>query len=168
MTNRATFSLVLALWALWTPPGALAQDKLRIGELTNTDRLYMTQQRAGLDDLAARNLGRQFNGDKNHDLALLQALLDTGLVHADQTRELQAMGVIMGDLLAADLGMHWVLYEDKMGRSRALRYQQSDNYLFPMTMISRRREAGNQTAVTAIYRKAYGIIASGKPALPFQ
>ena len=31
------------------------------------------------------------------------------------------MGVIMGDLLAADLKLHWVIYEDRQGRSRALR-----------------------------------------------
>jgi hypothetical protein len=89
-------------------------------------------------------------------------------VRPDQTRELQAMGVIMGDLLAADLGLHWVIYEDRMGRSRALRYKQSDDYLFPMTMISRRQEADNHTPVTAIYQKAYDIMAASKPALPFQ
>jgi hypothetical protein len=78
------------------------------------------------------------------------------------------MGVIMGDLLATDLDMHWVIYEDRLGRSRALRYQQSDNYLFPMTMISRRREADNHTPVADIYHKAREIIASRQPAMPFQ
>ena len=46
----------------------------------------------------------------------------------------------MGDLLAVELGMHWIVYEDDMGRSRALRYQQSEVVLFPITMIARRRE----------------------------
>jgi len=160
MTYRKIFGLTLALWALWTTPGALGQDNVRIGELSNTDLQYMAQQRATLDDLAARNFGRPFNGDRDNDLALLQALLDKRLVRPDQTRELQAMGVIMGDLLAADLGLHWVIYEDRMGRSRALRYKQSDEYLFPMTMISRRQESDNHTPVTAIYQKAYDIMAA--------
>lgn len=160
--------LGLALWALWVAPGALAQDKVQIAKLTNTDLVYMAQQRASLDDLAERNFGHPFNGNRNNDLTLLQDLLDKRLVHPDQTRALQAMGVIMGDLLASDLGLHWVIYEDRMGRSRALRYKQSDNYLFPMTMISRRQEADNHTPVTTIYQKAYDIMAASLPALPFQ
>lgn len=168
MTYRTIIHLTLALWALWAAPEVLGQDKVRIGELTNTDRQFMARQRATLDDLATRNFGHPFNGNKDNDLALLQGLLDKRLVRPDQTLELQAMGVIMGDLLAADLGLHWVIYEDRMGRSRALRYKQSDDYLFPMTMISRRREADNHTPVTTIYQKAYDIMATSKPALPFQ
>ena len=121
-----------------------------------------------MQDLAVMNLGRQFNGDRNLDLDLLQALLDKQLVRPDQVRELQAMGVIMGDLLAAELGMRWVLYEDNVGRSRALRYQKSDILLFPITMIARRREAGNKTSVVEIYQKASNIIAKSTSAFPFQ
>ena len=86
----------------------------------------------------------------------------------DQVRELQAMGVIMGDRLAAELGRRWVLYEDNVGRSRALRYQKSDILLFPITMIARRREAGNKTSVIEIYQQASNIIAKSTSALPFQ
>lgn len=168
MTYRVFISFLLPFWAIWACAGAQAKDGVRIGELSYYDQRYMKDQRATLEDLAARNFGGRFSGNKDNDLALLQKLLDKGLVGPDQTRELQAMGVIMGDLLAADLDMHWVIYEDRMGRSRALRYQQSDDYLFPMTMISRRREAENETPVTTIYQKAHDIIASRKPALPFQ
>ena len=118
--------------------------------------------------LAAASLGRRFNGNKNSDLQILQLLLDRRLVTPEQTRELQAMGVIMGDLLAADLDMHWVIYEDRQGRSRALRYRETEEYLFPITMISRRQEADNHTPVAAIYQKAYDIIAPLRPALPFR
>ena len=128
----------------------------------------MDSQRASLDDLARRHLGRQFRSSKSNDLELLQLLLDRKLILPGQTRELQAMGVIMGDLLAQDLDMHWVIYEDKVGRSRALRYRETENYLFPMTMISRRREADNQTPVVDIYQKAYGLIDPIRDPLPFQ
>jgi hypothetical protein len=168
MKYRTFISLLLALCTVWASPAALAQNNAHIGELTNVDRQYMAEQRTTLEDLAASRLGRHFNGDKNNDLALLQALLDKRLIEPEQTRQLQAMGVVMGDLLAADLDMHWVIYEDGLGRSRALRYEQSDNYLFPMTMISRRQEADNHTPVADIYQKAHDIIASRKPALPFQ
>lgn len=159
-------SLLLALLA--QVPGALGQEGARISELSYLDRQYMAQQRETLSELVERNFGRQFNGGRENDLELLQLLLDRRLVRPDQTRELQAMGVIMGDLLAADLDMHWVVYEDPLGRSRALRYRETDNYLFPMTMISRRREADNRTPVQEIYQKAYDIIAPLRPDMPFQ
>ena len=147
---------------------ANAQQEARVSDISQLDRRYMTQQRETLDNLASINLGRRFSGNKENDLQILQLLLDRRLVRADQTRELQAMGVIMGDLLAADLDMHWVIYEDALGRSRALRYRQSQEYLFPITMISRRQEADNHTPVTAIYQKAYDIIDPLRPELPFR
>ena len=139
-----------------------------MGDLTNVEWQFMAQQRETIKGLAMMNLGRQFNGDRKLDLALLQALLDKQLVRPDQVRELQAMGVIMGDLLAAELDMHWVLYEDNVGRSRALRYKESDVLLFPITMIARRGKGGNKTSVVEIYQKASNIIDKSTPALPFQ
>jgi hypothetical protein len=168
MTFRTYSGLLLALWAIAGCASVQAQNNAHIGELSYFDRQYMQEQRAVLTDLVARSFGGRFSGNKNNDLGLLQNLLDKSLVRPDQTRELQAMGVIMGDLLAADLGMHWVIYEDRAGRNRALRYQASDNYLFPVTMISRRREVDNRTPVADIYQKAHDIIASRKPELPFQ
>lgn len=168
MSTKSLFRIVLVLLASLTAGASQAEKPPLIGELSPIDLQYMAEQRQSLQDLAAINLGRQFSGDKARDLDLLQTLLDRQLVRADQVRELQAMGVIMGDLLAADLGMHWVIYEDAEGRSRALRYAQTDNYLFPITMIARRREVGNETSVQAIYQKAYDIINASRPAPPFQ
>jgi hypothetical protein len=145
-----------------------ADQAFRISELSKLDQQYMSQQRERLRDLAAINLGRQFTGDRDRDIELLQALLDNQLVKQGQVRELQAMGVVLGDLLAAEHGMHWVIYEDRLGRTRALRYRDSDDFLFPITMIARRREAGNQAPVLQIYQKASDIIRDSIPPLPFQ
>ena len=168
MLTLRTPACLLLLLGLSLSSWVLAQDEPRISDLSYLDRQFMQQQRDLLDDMAARNFGRQFSGERDRDLALLQRMLDTGMVRKDQTRELQAMGIIMGDLLAADLGLQWVVYEDRLGRSRALRYQSSDNYLFPVTMIARRREAGNDTPVAEIYRKARDSITEVIPPLPFQ
>ena len=158
-----------AILTLLLASGAAAQPiDLRIDELSSIDVQYMDQQRADLKELAAKHLGRQFRGQRDNDLAILQALLDRRHVRNDQPRELQAMGVIMGDLLASDLNLHWVVYIDKRGRSRALRYRESDNYLFPITLISRRREANNLTPVVDIYEQARAGFLKDLPALPFQ
>lgn len=159
---------ILVLWLSFTAAWSLGQQAVHISELSKLDREFMAQQVQLLQDLAATKLGRRFSGDRDRDLDLLQTLLDRQLVRSNQVRELQAMGVVMGNLLAAELEMHWVIYEDKQGRSRALRYKNSDNYLFPITMIARRREVGNQTPVIDIYQKAYEIIDRSRPTLPFR
>ena len=161
-------TIVGAFWLLLVSFCVAGEQPPRIGELSFTDRQYMAQQRASLDDLARAKLGSQISGNKDRDLALLQTLLDRNLISADQTKELQSMGVIMGDLLAKELDMQWVIYEDVIGRSRALRYKDTDNYLFPMTMISRRREAGNLSTVSHIYQRALDLVKPHLPALPFQ
>ncbi len=168
MASKFAIPLALLLCSCWFAVPGMAEQPVRIGELSSLDRQYMAQQRQHLQDLAASKLGRRFNGDKERDLELLQVLLDQQLVRGDQVRELQAMGIIMGDLLASDLGMHWVIYEDNAGRSRALRFQDSDHYLFPVTMIARRREVGNQTPVATIYQKAYDIIDGSRTTQPLR
>ncbi|MEH6568009.1 MAG: DUF3806 domain-containing protein [Halioglobus sp.] len=158
-------TLLLAL--IFSLP-VLGQKPPLISDLTMVDIQYMNNQRALIEDLTRNNFGSAFNRNRDHDLDLLQRLLDRDLVNPKQTAELQAMGIIMGDLLAADLDLHWVIYEDSVGRSRALRYRQSEEYLFPVTMISRRREADNRTGVNDVYQKAYDIMKASKPPLPFQ
>jgi len=135
--------------------------------LTELDRQYMDRQRAMVDELSRRYLG-QSCCDGVEELALLQRLLDEEVVRPDQPLELQAMGVVLGDILAAELDMDWVIYEDRLGRSRALRLGQSDNLLFPVTMISRRREAGNLETVDDIFNSAYSAIEPLKPRRPYQ
>lgn len=159
---------VLMLLSVLCSPWSQAQDEPRISELTNIDRQYMADQRRLIDDLARSQVGRQFSGNIENDLALLQLLLDRRLVRPEQKQELQAMGVIMGDLLAEDLDLNWVLYEDQQGRSRALRYRNGTDVLFPITMISRRREADNRTPVADIYAKARDRGMAIRPPLPFQ
>lgn len=145
-----------------------AKEEVIISEPSYLDKQYMQQQRELLAELLARNYGARLSGQKQRDLSLLQRLLDDQLVRSNQTRELQAMGVVMGDLLSTELGLHWVIYEDQIGRSRALRYKDTDNYLFPVTMISRRREGDNHARVADIYQKAVDAITPAIPKLPFQ
>ena len=162
-------ALVLTvLIALPATAQSIAQDAARITDLSEMDHRYMNDQRDAMNDLAGRTFGGRFTGETELDIKRLQRLLDENRVRPDQTRELQAMGIILGDLLAKDLGMHWVIYEDKIGRSRALRYRQTEEYLFPVTMISRRREVRNINSVADIYGKAYDIIEAVRPKLPFQ
>lgn len=168
MKQTALHHLLLVLVLCWTSASNAADRDLEISQLSPLDNTYMLQQRQSMQTLAARHLGRQFSGDKKRDLELLQALLDKGLVGDSQRRELQAMGIILGDILAKELGMHWVVYEDKIGRSRALRLKSTEHYLFPVTMIARRRQVANRQPVADIYQRAVDSIASVREPLPFE
>ena len=162
---------ILYLLASLLAPAAsaqLEQEEVRVYSLTRIDRDFMEEQRDSVDQLARIHLGRQVRGDKANDLEVLQQLLDEDLVGPDQTVLLQGMGVVLGDLLSEELGMPWVVYEDRLGRSRALRAGTSDHYLFPVTMISRRVEAGAPVDVDAIYDKAVSLIEPHLPQRPFQ
>ncbi len=146
---------------------SIASETPKISELTPLDLQYIQTQKFAIEEIA-RSLGQRFNGSVDNDIALLQRLLDSRKIGHTMTRELQAMGFILGDLLAKELNMHWVIYQDTHGRSRALRYKDSENYLFPVTMISRRREVKNLTSVESIYNKAYKTIDPIRDPLPFQ
>ena len=145
----------------------LASGTPKISELTPLDIQYIRTQKSAIQE-TARSVGQNFTGHVENDIALLQRLLDSKKIVRTMTLELQAMGFILGDLLANELDMHWVIYHDTYGRSRALRYKDSENYLFPVTMISRRREVNNLTSVRNIYNKAYETIDPLRDPIPFQ
>jgi hypothetical protein len=168
MFEKIPVRILLTGWLMLATVVFAADPPGQISELGTMDRQYMQQQRNRIDELARFDLGRQLREDKTHNLDILQTLLDRQLVSTDQTLELQAMGVVLGDLLAAELDMHWVIYEDKYGRSRALQLGSSDNFLFPITMISRRFEAGARVDVTAVFDKAAKIIQPYRTPLPFR
>lgn len=150
-------------------PGAAGQGMPpRTYSLSAVDRDFMEEQRERIDALARTHLGRQIRGDKENDLTVLQQLLDQRLVKPDEVLLLQAMGVVLGDLLSAELKMPWVIYEDKLGRSRALRLGLTDHYLFPITMISRRAEVGAAVDVRDVYGKAVAAIERHRAPRPFQ
>lgn len=148
ITQRIAALLILAL----VTAASFAAPK--INPLSPSDARQLDYQRSAMRDLAALHLGRRLGLGKERDLETLQTMLDRDVVEAGQTRDLQSMGVVLGDLLAAELDMDWVVYEDQYGRSRALQLGPSENFLFPVTMISRRVDAGIPVNVREIYQKA--------------
>ncbi len=148
-------SVILALLVLLAPLSH-AQE-WRTEPLSAIDQRYIEDARGRLDDIARRHLGRQFSGDQQFDLRLLQTMLDRQLVRRDQIDLLQAMGFVLGDLLKREENLNWVIYIDKRGRSRALEVPGKREFIFPVTMISRRVEAGIDVNVEEIYQRARGI-----------
>ena len=156
-------SIVIAL--LICAPLSVAQPpdfEVVIEPLTLIDRQFMTAQRERVEQLANR-LGRGLTTNVDRDLDTLQRILDDRMVPSDDTLTLQAMGLVFGDLLGQRLDMDWVVYRDRKGRSRALRYREIDIFLFPITMISRRQEAGSDRRLKSLFEE---IVVDTRPQLP--
>jgi hypothetical protein len=162
--------VVLTVLALLPAAAVQAQqtgDERRLSPLSALDRRYMDSQRARVNELTLAEYGGRCCR-REAELEYLQRLLDDRVVTGEDIQELQAMGILLGDLLASELDLHWTVYEDARGRSRALQYHETDNFLFPVTMISRRRSAGDQTPVAEIYHQAVEAMEKARPPLPFE
>ena len=147
---------------------ALQAREPRIEAITPNDLSYLASQRDALDSLARLNFGRQLNGQLANDIAVLQRLLDDKLVGRDQTRLLQGMGLVLGDLLKSHRNLQWVIYDDPLGRSRALRVPGfNKDFIFPTTRISRLVEVGIAVDVGEVYRELEQAITDIRNKPPF-
>lgn len=89
-------------------------------------------------------------------LGIIRALLDAKVFRSDQTFELRGLGIILGDVLAGQLGMKWKMVEDQHGASPCLVLEGTSIILFPQTMISKRIERGEEVDVFDLFN---GIVA---------
>lgn len=154
--------------ATWAQKQSLSPDPWRSEPLSAIDIRYMGTQRESIDELARRHFGGQLNGKKENDLAVMQRLIDEKLVTADQVTQLQAMGIVLGQLLKTYRGLNWVIYTDKYGRSRSLQVPGYNNdFIFPATQISRKAEVGIRVDVRAVYAKLEQAITDIRNKPPF-
>ncbi|CAA0079630.1 Uncharacterised protein [Zhongshania aliphaticivorans] len=128
-------------------------DPWRTIPMTPLDEQYMSESQRELNDLSRIELGRSFGESRDNDLRLIQTMLDRKLVKGDQTRLLQAMGMVMGEYLRKEHHLKWVIYSDRLGRSRALEIPFKDEAIFPVTQISSRAAVGGDIDVKAIYQR---------------
>ena len=137
-------------------PGAAGRE--RFAPLQGSDEELLGQQREQVASLARRHVGASLVRSLE-DLRVLQQIVDRALPEAEETFELQSLGVVLGDVMAAELGLHWVSYRDELGRSRALRLGETDLVIFPVTMISKRVERGVPFRIDELYRETAEEIA---------
>ena len=148
MLLRSLLVICLALAA-----GIGHSQEWRLSPLSPLDQRYIDGQIERIDELARRHLGRSLQGNSDNDIRILQTLLDQGRVKGTDTELLQAMGIVLGQLLKAQQSLQWVVYEDRLGRSRALQIPGINEFIFPATQISRRAEVGIAVSVAGVYQE---------------
>ena len=122
-----------------------------ISALSMGQRYLLRQWRQNIADLVARRLGVvQLRGDRR-DLPSLQKLVDNKHIKPGDIETWQGLGIVFGDLLVQEFGLEWVSYQDERGVSKALRYRKTDNYVFPVTLFSKRVEFKEKVDLQHIY-----------------
>ncbi|MEW5851028.1 MAG: DUF3806 domain-containing protein [Myxococcota bacterium] len=76
------------------------------------------------------------------DLEVLQRMVDEEVFSPTQTFELQALGVVFGDVLETELGLRWVVVMDELGTDPTLRFRDTSIQVNALTMIAQRVTEG--------------------------
>ncbi len=139
----------------------------RVRELNWLNQQFLIKQRQRIEGISRRYLGQSLQtGTRN--LPLLQRIVDENRIEHDDKLALQALGVVLGDILVHQHAkLAWFVYEDEQGSSHAVCLEGSEHCLFPVTMISRRVEVGAPVNVAKIYEKSVEMIKPTLPKLPF-
>ncbi|GAB2188841.1 DUF3806 domain-containing protein [Sessilibacter sp. MAH2] len=166
---RKHITASIALLAVSLPVFAQFVDEKqwpKITPLTPTDEAHLVNQRDSIDELTSLKLGTPIKGNKS-DLETLQRIIDQKLIPSSDRLQLQALGVVLGDQFQREYKLEWRVYEDQLGRSRALCFPQTEHCIFPITMLSRRMEAGLSPNVSDIYAKTAESLKPLTPKLPY-
>lgn len=149
-------------------PPAHPKKEAAITDLSWMDKNKMEQEITELSELTQTKLGTPIRKDLS-DLDTMQRLVDRNIVAQDDYNTQQAMGLALGNLILADFPntFEWKIYEDEIGRSRALCVKKTSDCLFPITMLSRRMEVGTKPDVKKIHTDAILLMEKHLPKLPY-
>jgi hypothetical protein len=124
---------------------------VKFSDLTNEDRARLDKQRQVVLSVLKDKFGvAALNGDKS-DLKLIQRILDEKVFNPSQTYELQSLGIVFGDVLAKELGLHWAIITDEYGTDPTLRFENTSINFNALTMISKRVERGEKVDVEDLF-----------------
>jgi len=124
----------------------------KFSELSQEDSVRLERQRNVIAAVAKRRYDRAALTKTKADLDVLQRLLDDRAFSKTQTYELQCLGVVLGDVLASELPLRWMMVTDEYGTDPTLRYKDTTIQINALTMISKRVERGEDIDVSAMLR----------------
>ena len=134
-------------------------------------RYIFDRSRRTVRDLLARTIGSTRLTEDESDLGRLQVLIDRRVIRKADVETWQALGVVFGDVLVGAHGLKWVMYEDELGASKALQWRDTANFVFPVTVFSKRVQFNESIDVASIYASISADIeafkeAANRPRMP--
>jgi hypothetical protein len=92
----------------------------------------------------------KFNGPEGR-VKLLQLIVDSGQIPVEETVKLQCLGTYLGQAIVERTGWKWCVVEDEYGTDLAIQIPGKTAWIFPVTMISKRIEDGEQCDVSDLF-----------------
>lgn len=129
------------------------QPEQRVSVLNEADQKHLRDQRAVVERYLGNEDSKQKYKTAAGKLGTIRSLLNADTFKRSQAYELQCLGVVLGDVLVQDLGMEWIVVEDELGRSQAVRLPNSTIIVYPISMISKRVERGEKVDVFELYNR---------------
>jgi hypothetical protein len=136
-----------------------AENEQVFSDLSPEDEQRLEKQRAVvlkyLPDTKASKRGYELTAGK---LDLLEQILKQKVFREDQKYELQCLGIVFGDALQLQLGLRWQMVEDSSGMDPCLILDGTSITLYPLTMISKRIERGEEVDVHELFDGVLEIV----------
>jgi hypothetical protein len=138
-------SLACLAAALCVPALATSNVKSEYRKLSPDALAHMQKQRQFVADLVRQHFPAEKITRSRADFALLQKIVDSGILKKDETWKLQSLGIVFGDALAATIeGLAWWEVTDEYGTDPTLRYRATTLQYNALTIISKRVEEGRE------------------------
>ena len=129
------------------------EPEQKITALAEDDQKRLRDQRAVVERYLGNEDSKQKYKTAAGKLGTIRAILQGGVFNREQTYELQCLGIVLGDALVQELGMEWIMVDDENGRDPAIRMPGTTIILYPLTMISKRVERGEQVDVFELFNR---------------
>jgi|WetSurMetagenome_2_1015567.scaffolds.fasta_scaffold52275_2 hypothetical protein len=121
----------------------------KIEDLEFDDLVRIEDQRSWVRDHFTPEALNKYE-DVNEKLRLLDIILKEKWIEPEETYKLQCLGITFGDILVQELGVKWIIVIDEIDtyeRTPALKLEGSTIIIYPLTMISKRIERGEEVDV---------------------
>ena len=126
------------------------QPEQKITPVTKADEQKLREQRATVEKYLSNDKSRESYQTPAGKLGTIRAL-QAKIFKAGQRYELECLGVVLGDAFVQEMGFEWVAVEDDYGRDLAVKIPNSSIIVFPLTMISKRLERGEEVDVFDLF-----------------
>jgi Domain of unknown function (DUF3806) len=137
------------------PPAPLPEGgkemEQSIHPATEADRNRISAQIAAVLEMLRSRYGNVQLRHTEDDLRLLQRLQDDGGLQAGHEEELECVGIVFGQVLAARTPLQWVTVEWQGERVLALRYPNTSVIVFPGSMIAKRINRGERVEFASFF-----------------
>jgi len=124
-----------------------------IREMLEADETELTLRLADVEKILQRRYGKSgtLKGAKP-DLAVLQRALDDRVKDLMRPAGIQNMGLAVGNVLANELGLRWVMAEDEYGSDPALQNPGDGAVFFP-ELLMESIEDGEKVDLSDLFRR---------------